>query len=214
THSRRVAGIANDCSTRHCGRDLLEQLQPFPGYAVLKLGKSGGIAARPCEACYKASADRIASLREHDWYRAGCLQQCRDGRSRSRQDHIRGERNQFGRISAKAVSVTLTPADVDEHVTADRPARLLHALNERNKAGLSFRVVGAGVHEHAEAPHALALLRARRQRPHRCAAEQRDELAAPHHSITSSAIASSLSDTVRPSTLAALRLITSSNLVG
>jgi hypothetical protein len=32
------------------------------------------------------------------------------------------------------------------------------------------------------------LLRARRVRPHRCAAEQRDELAASHrHSITSSA---------------------------
>src|SRR5262245_32285250 len=34
------------------------------------------------------------------------------------------------------------------------------------------------------------LLRARRERPRRCAAEQRYELAAPHHSITSSARAS------------------------
>jgi len=37
-------------------------------------------------------------------------------------------------------------------------------------------------------PHALALLRARRERPGgRCAAEQRDELAAATHPITSSA---------------------------
>ena len=43
--------------------------------------------------------------------------------------------------------------------------------------------------------------------------EQRDELA-PLHSITSSAIASSVFGTVRPSVLAVLRLITSSNLVG
>ena len=34
--------------------------------------------------------------------------------------------------------------------------------------------------QHADAPHALALLRARRERPRRRrAAEQRDELAAP-----------------------------------
>ena len=60
-------------------------------------------------------------------------------------------------------------------------------------------------------PH---LLRARRERPcRRRAAEQRHELAALH-SITSSAIASRDGGTVRPSVLAVLRLITSSNLVG
>jgi hypothetical protein len=41
--------------------------------------------------------------------------------------------------------------------------------------------------EHADTPHPLALLRARRERPRGGrAAEQRDELATPH-SITSSA---------------------------
>src|SRR5947209_4308859 len=51
----------------------------------------------------------------------------------------------------------------------------------------------------------------------RRAAEQRDELAASHfcaHSITSSARASRVSGTVRPSAFAVLRLITSSYLVG
>ena len=57
-------------------------------------------------------------------------------------------------------------------------------------------------------------VRTRRERPRdRCTAEQRDELA-PIHSITSSASASSLSGTVRPSALAVLRLILSANLVG
>src|SRR5271155_2052153 len=41
----------------------------------------------------------------------------------------------------------------------------------------------------------------------------RDELP-PSHSITSSAVASSVSGTVRPSASAVLRLMTSSNLVG
>src|SRR5262249_16451425 len=56
------------------------------------------------------------------------------------------------------------------------------------------------------------LLRRCRERPRRCAAEQRDELA-PLHSITSSAATSSLSGTVRPSILAVSALMTSSNFV-
>ena len=60
--------------------------------------------------------------------------------------------------------------------------------------------------------HAVRLLRARGERPRdRRAAEKRDELAPPH-SITSSARASSVGGTSRPSALAVLRLITSSIL--
>src|SRR5262249_15282258 len=58
------------------------------------------------------------------------------------------------------------------------------------------------------------LLRACRERPcGRRAAEKRNELA-PRHSITPSAATSSLSGTLRPSTLAVVRLMTRSNLVG
>src|SRR5262245_10095186 len=47
-----------------------------------------------------------------------------------------------------------------------------------------------------------------------CAADQGDELAPPHHSITSSARTSRAVGTVRPSALAVVRLMTSSNFVG
>src|SRR5262249_2338484 len=58
------------------------------------------------------------------------------------------------------------------------------------------------------------LLRASRERPRdRPATEQRDEIASIH-SITSSARASTVAGTSRPSALAVLRLITSSYLVG
>src|SRR5260370_42650335 len=61
---------------------------------------------------------------------------------------------------------------------------------------------------------ACCALRARRERPRsRRTAEQRDELAAIH-SITSSARAMSVGGISSPIVLAALRLITSSNLVG
>src|SRR5262249_46525895 len=57
------------------------------------------------------------------------------------------------------------------------------------------------------------LLRACRKWPRHRAAEQRDELASPH-SITSSAMASTPGGIVRLSSLAVLRLITNSSLVG
>src|SRR5262249_5212398 len=58
------------------------------------------------------------------------------------------------------------------------------------------------------------LLRSRRKWPRRRAADQRDEMAARGHSITSSARASNIGGIWMPSALAVLRLITSSYLVG
>src|SRR5262245_48501611 len=59
------------------------------------------------------------------------------------------------------------------------------------------------------------LLRARRERPRdRHAAEQRDELAPPDHSITWSARSRNDSGMVKPSAFAVVRLMTRSNLVG
>src|SRR5262249_40110247 len=100
-----------------------------------------------------------------------------------------------------------------DQVAAVAPAQLLEGLHQRREAGLSFRIVRWQVHEHADAPHPLALLRPRREWPRGGrAAEQRDELATLH-SITSSAVASRPAGMVRPSARAVLRLITSSNLV-
>jgi hypothetical protein len=47
----------------------------------------------------------------------------------------------------------------------------LKPLLKRCHSGLSFPIVGHS-HQHADAPHALALLRARRERPRRRAAER------------------------------------------
>src|SRR5258708_38472763 len=61
---------------------------------------------------------------------------------------------------------------------------------------------------HADAPHPLVLLRARRQRPRRRAAEQRDEMPS-FHSITSSAraIGASLSRELGLATRAAATML-------
>src|SRR5262252_6327072 len=88
--------------------------------------------------------------------------------------------------------IAQTPSILDTEVSAVGPASFLQALDEGVAAGLPFRIVRSqAAHEHADAPHPLALLRARRERPcGRRPAEQRDECAALH-SITSSAATSS-----------------------
>src|SRR5262249_51823222 len=125
---------------------------------------------------------------------------------------IRFEREQFSRLSAVALGIALAPTIVDPHVTTDGPAKFLQPLNKRRKPRLGFRIVGSHIHEHADTPHPLGLLGAGREWPRRRAAEQRDELAPPHHSMTSSARASSVGGMARPSALAVLRLIISSYL--
>ena len=57
------------------------------------------------------------------------------------------------------------PALLDAKVAADRPAQLLQRLPERGIAGRRLRIVCGETREHADAPHALALLRARCERP-------------------------------------------------
>jgi hypothetical protein len=49
-------------------------------------------------------------------------------------------------------------------------------LRERSNASLRHGVVFVARHEHADAPHPLPLLPARRDRPGSSAAEERDEL--------------------------------------
>src|SRR5262249_13849849 len=81
------------------------------------------------------------------------------------------------------------PAGIDPQVAALAPSQLAERLCERGEPGLPLGIVRGDIREHADAPRAFDLLRARPKRPRRRAAEQRDELAALH-SITSSARAS------------------------
>src|SRR5262249_40280964 len=68
--SGSYGGISNDCRSRHRGRNLFEQFQPFPACAVLEQGKSSCIAAWTREACNVASPDRVADTHENDRHRA------------------------------------------------------------------------------------------------------------------------------------------------
>src|SRR5262249_12406387 len=111
----------------------------------------------------------------------------------------------------QSLDLVLRPAILDHDILALDVAGFTNPLPEGGQITCTIgkrRTAEESNHRHRW------LLRARRERPRRRAAEQRDELAARGHSITSSARASSVGGTSKPSALAVLRLITSSYFVG
>src|SRR5262249_12552169 len=119
------------------------------------------------------------------------------------------ELNQFFGQTTQPLVIALRPAIFDEEVRAFEPTAIAQPCAQCCQPG---RVTRRGDKTQKADACNLRLLRPHRERP-RCrrAAEQRDEIAALH-SITSSAIASSLSGTAKASALAVFKLITSSNL--
>ncbi len=90
-----------------------------------------------------------------------------------------GERDQFSRVPAIAVGIASAPPRVDPQVAAFHPVQFLQSLQEGRDAALPCRIVLGYVHEHADAPHPFALLRARRPR-HGRAPDRRNEVPPPH----------------------------------
>src|SRR5262245_42439615 len=134
-------------------------------------------------------------------------------------EHIDIELHQLGCKLVEAVVITLGPPIVDDNVLA----LLVSELAKARSQGVNLASV-LSVRENAKKADPVNFpgwLRCRRERPNqqgrrRSAAEQRDERAPPHirvHSITSSARASSVGGTSRPSALAVLRLMINSTLV-
>src|SRR5262249_10608479 len=168
------------------------------------------VAAWAVETRDQADLNRVDPGVEDDGNRRGR----RLGRQRGRA--VAGDKygdllaNQFRRQSRQAIVLTLRPTVFDRDVLAfDKPG-FGQSLAERGQQRPTLRERRAA--EEPDHRH-RRLLRARRERPGRCAAEQRYELAAPH-SITSSARSRNSRLIVRPRFFAVLRLITSSNLIG
>src|SRR5262249_855202 len=128
-----------------------------------------------------------------------------------RDNEIDLEAQKLSHELGNAVGATCRPAILDRNGSILDPAEVVQSRCKSCRPWPPGRRVGA----HKTDRRQLArLLRARRERPRGHAAEQRDERAAVHHSITSSARPRSIGGTSRPSAFAVLRLITSSYLVG
>src|SRR5262245_65311496 len=110
--------ITQDRRSRHAGRNLFEQLQPFRAHAVLERGKTGGVAAWPRQTRDQATADRISDLRKHDRHGPGRLEQGLHDSAAGGEDNVWRQCKQFRSVFASVVGITGAPADVDPHVAA------------------------------------------------------------------------------------------------
>ena len=140
--------------------------------------KAGQIAARTPQAFDEPASDRIADRHEYDGDRPVDRAHCHHCRIAPDHDQLRGRGDQVQCRGFQPVQVAgRMPVD-NAHIPPLGPAKRLQALLEGGHAQWESWIGFRHGREHADAPHSLGLLRARRERP-RCrrAAEQRDELA-------------------------------------
>ena len=180
----RVAGI----DQHHKARVPLQQLMQKPKLLGCKARIHGGdasdIAAGPIEANDEAGLDRVNSDHENDRNRCGrgLGRECRRHAARRHND-VRRPPDQVGRQLRQPGALPVPPAIFDQNIAALDIAGFSEPFAE---AGDESRVCfGRARMEQPNHRH-RRLLRARRERPSRCRAAERDELAALH-SITSSA---------------------------
>src|SRR5262245_24688379 len=209
----RIVGVEQRGNGRGWRSKVKQQAQPLRLQFGRKNIYSRDIPTWPIEAGNETVTNRVIRAREDDRYsRGGCLC-CSDRRvGPACHDHRHLPAHQVRRHRWQPFVMVFRPSKLDCEVATFDIARLVQPPAQGGDELLER--FGRCAAEKPHYRHGFPLLPARRNRP-RCrrAAEQRDELAPPDHSITSSARASSLSGISMPSALAVLRLTTNSNLV-
>src|SRR5262249_51589126 len=155
-----------------------------------------------------AGANRIPHYRGDD-RDDRCRLLCRDDRwSCIRDNDVDLKSDELGRDLGEALAAPLGPAILDRDGATLDPTELMQSLHKSGAPMAPGRRCGRP--QDPDGRQLCRLLRPRLDRPrHRRAAEQRDELAAANHSITSSARCWSCTGTSRPSALAVFMLMTS-----
>ena len=162
-----MAGSRRTATRVTPGAISLSSSSHFPLMLYSNAVKPGGVAARPRQAVDEAGADRIGDAARTRSARCGSPAATPP---RSRLPAARMTSGASATNSAaylrNASASPAAPADVDPHVAADRssPIAAAPAANAAMRACTSGSSA-AVLHEHADAPHPLALLRPRRERP-------------------------------------------------
>jgi hypothetical protein len=90
------------------------------------------------------------------------LQQSRYDRISGDEDYIGCHRHHFCGCGAHALSAFAGEPIIEPDIAALVPAEVLEALPEGRKVGLPDLIVLGESHDHADPPHPIRLLRARR----------------------------------------------------
>src|SRR5216684_4954388 len=190
--------------------NFLEQVQPFSSQLRIHLGQPGDVAAGPRQALNDPSCHRVTRRRHHNRDFLGSVFGSQSIVGNGSDDDVNLETDQIGCELRQDVDFHLRISVFNDDVLSLNPSKVTEPFQE---CLVPERRVGAREGRQKSYPgDSLLLLRARGKWQYH-AAEEHYELPPPH-SITSSARSRNDSGIVRPSALAVLRLITSSNLVG
>jgi hypothetical protein len=171
-------------------RHFAQHLQPFAGHRRLEAAETRDIGPWMRDVGDEPAAFGIRDLNEDDRNRIGHSLQGQSARCGMRDDHIGGERHQLLGEGGDAIRTSRRPAVIDAQIASIDPSQGLQAVVQPGDHQLRLLIAFADARQDRDPPHAL--LRACRKRPRRRAAEKGDEIAPSHHSITSSARASSV----------------------
>src|SRR5262249_18334561 len=154
---------------------------PFPADTVFKQNEPGGVAARPRQAGDEAAVHGIAGFDKYDRDVARDPLQCAGYGATGGQEHVGRLRNQLRRVGAVTFPIAGAPAIIDLNIAAGYPAVRLQGVCKGRSFLAPLRVTAALVRQHTDAPHALGLLRTRRDRPSSepCATNNFDEITPP-----------------------------------
>src|SRR6516162_4064519 len=192
-------------------RHLLEQLHPLSGHGSWNVSKPSGVATWTDQANDKAIAHRIGNDQEYHRLCACLVEESGSRRRAAADNDIRPQDHELLGCSSQYAKIAGGPPFINLHAAAWNEAELLKSVAERSHLSLRFGIIIKIRNEHADPWNALVLLRARHHRPRSRAADQRDELAPLHYSMTSSASASRDGGMSRSMAFAVARLITRSN---
>src|SRR5262245_16207790 len=205
--------MTQESQAAEAGDYLPQQFESLAAKIRCQDRQASNVATRPRKASDEATCHRVAHHRGDDRDNR-CRLHCLNDRWCPRCDNdINFEPDELSRDFGQSLDVALRPANLERDRAALDPAEFTQSLHQYAEP----LAVGPGRarDKQPDGRQFAWLLRPRRERPRCCrTADQRDELAAGTHSITSSASASNLSGTVSPSALAVLRLITKSYLIG
>src|SRR5262245_44609026 len=207
----RIGRVRKDRHSVYLGDGLLEQLQPFASYfRADAVGQPCDVPARARQARDEPEPNRIGTTGNHDdGDRLGGVLGCRHSLCPLGHDDVHFEPDQLDREVGQPVEPARSGSIVDDDILTLNPPELAQRLPERVEVGpRKYPKKPYPTH----LPSLLPLGGERRGEEHRTRTSE--ERATIHYWITSSARASSVGGIVRPSALAVLRLISSSNFVG
>src|SRR5262245_3604488 len=173
-------GMHHDPDAFDFGRDLLEKPNPFSGNRTLPIGESCEVAVGTRFVANKTGTDRIADAYENNRYSADFSLNNRRHQISIGDQHVWCETHQLRNSGSCPAGVRRRKANVNADIAPFVPPQILQFLTQRRDLSLSCRI-GLGIpYQHADASHAIALLRVCSYRPSHRATKSTQNVPSPH----------------------------------